>query len=24
MTLVSDDLAFKHLKTLKLENWLRM
>lgn len=24
MTLVSDDLAFKQLKTLKLENWLRM
>jgi tRNA(fMet)-specific endonuclease VapC len=24
MNLVSDDLAFKHLKTLKLENWLRM
>ena len=24
MALVSDDLAFKHLKTLKLENWLRM
>jgi tRNA(fMet)-specific endonuclease VapC len=24
MTLVSDDLAFKYLKTLKLENWLRM
>ena len=24
MILVSDDLAFKHLKILKLENWLRM